>query len=173
MSISTKLDLSNDYIKNGDNMKKYLVSILFGLLIGFFLSKTILEQYGTSGIKRVSLEGENAYFIKYGEYDSLDELEKKTISLTNYIYTESDNKYIVYIGITLEEKNLNKLIEYFNEQKYEVTVEEFLITNKNFLDYLKNADKLLGNTNDKTVLGEVSSQILSKYEELVINGNKN
>ena len=154
-------------------MKKYFVSILFGLVIGFCLSKTILEQYGnTSGLKSVSTEGQMAYFIKYGEYDSLEELERKTIVLTNYIYTESDNKYIVYIGITLSKDNLDKLVNYFNEQNYKVTVEEYIITNKNYLNYLENADKLLENTTDKTVLGEVSSQILSKYEELVINGNK-
>ncbi len=164
----------NVYILSGDIMKKYLCSILFGLLIGFFLSKTMLEQYGSSnGLKTASVDGQIAYFIKYGEYSSLDELERKTISLTNYIYTEADNKYIVYIGITLREENLEKLVKYFNEQKYNVTIEKFLITNRSYLNYLENADKLLENTNDKTVLGEVSSQILSKYEELVINGNKN
>lgn len=56
--------------------------------------------------------------------------------------------------------------------KYNVTTEEFIITNKDYINYLENADKLLTNTNDLTVLGEVSSQILSKYEELVINGSK-
>ena len=154
-------------------MKKYIVSILFGLLIGFFLSKTLLEEYhGYTKVKTVSSTGVTAYFVKYGEYDSIDELEKETISLVNYIYTEKDNKYSVYIGITTKPENLEKLITYFKNMNYNVTTEEFIITNKDYINYLENADKLLANTNDLTVLGEVSSQILSKYEELVINGSK-
>lgn len=151
-------------------MKKYFVSILFGLVIGFFLSKTLLEEYnGYSGIKPVSKTGVSAYFIKYGEYGSLEELEKNTISLTNYIYLEQDNVYSAYIAITSEESIRDKLINYFTSINYNVSYDEFTITNEAYIKYLQTADKLLDNTSDASVLGEVCSQILSKYEELVIN----
>lgn len=153
-------------------MKKYFVSIMFGLLIGFFLSKSFLEEYkGYNGIKTVSKEGINAYFIKYGEYDSLEELEKNTISLTNYIYLEQDNKYSAYIAITSEPTLKDKLINYFSSKNYNVSYDEFTITNNNYIKYLQTSDKLLDNTSDESVLGEVCSQALSKYEELVINGS--
>ena len=155
-------------------MKKYFISILFGLLVGFFLSKNILNQYnGFTKIKPVSKNGMTAYFIKFGEYNNIKDLEKATSSLTNYIYTENDNKYSVFIGITTSEKNKDKLINYFKKLKYNVVCEEYDIANKDYIEYLTNADKLIENTTDMTVLGEVSSQILSKYEELVINGSKN
>lgn len=154
-------------------MKKYFISILFGLLIGFFLSKNFLEEYkGYTRIKTTSSSGVTAYFIKYGEYKSLDELEKNTTALTNYIYTEKDNKYIVYIGITTKKDTRDKLITYFKKLKYNVSSEEYIITNKEYINYLDSADKLLENTADMSVLGEVSSQILSKYEEIVLNGSK-
>lgn len=154
-------------------MKKYFVSIIFGLIIGFFLSKTLLDEYkGYKEIKTVSSTGINAYFIKYGSFNTLDELEKKTISLTNYIFLEQNNKFDVYIGITTKEEIKDKLIEYFKSLGYKVSYEEFIITNTDYIEYLNNADKLLENTNDVSVLGEVCSQILSKYEELVINGSK-
>jgi hypothetical protein len=155
-------------------MKKYILSILFGLFVGFILSKNILNQYNSyTKIQPTIKTGITAYFIKYGVYDNLKELEKNTVSLTNYIYTERDNKYTVFIGITTSESNRDKLINYFKKLKYNVTCEEYTITNKEYIEYLSNADKLLENTTDMTVLGEVSSQILSKYEELVINGSKN
>lgn len=154
-------------------MKKYFASIIFGLVIGVILSKTILEEYsGYTKIGKVSSNGINAYFIKYGEYDSVEELEKDTISLTNYIYTKQGDKYSVYIGMTTSEETKDKLVSYFKSLNYDVTTEEFVITNEEYINYLENADKLLENTNDLSVLGEVSSQILSKYEELVINGSK-
>lgn len=154
-------------------MKKYFISIIFGLLIGFFISKNFLEEYkGYTKIKPISNSGVTAHFIKYGEFDSLEELEKNTTTLTNYIYTEKDNKYNVYIGITTNESTRDKLITYFKKLKYNVSSEEFVITNKEYIEYLESADKLLDNTTDMSVLGEVSSQILSKYEEIVINGSK-
>ncbi len=154
-------------------MKKYFVSILLGLVIGFFLSKTLLNEYdGYKEIKTVSSVGINAYFIKYGSFNTLDELEKKTISLTNYIFVEQDGKFDVYIGITTNEDTRSKLMEYFKSLGYDVSYDEFVITSEEYIDYLNNAEKLLENTNDLSVLGEVSSQILSKYEELVINGGE-
>ena len=154
-------------------MKKYFASILFGLVIGVVLSKTILEEYDDyTKIGKVSSSGVNAYFIKYGEYESLSDLEKNTISLTNYIYTKQNDKYSVYIGITTSEQIKDKLVDYFEKLNYSVATEEFVITNEEYINYLKNADKLLENTSDLSVIGEVCSQILSKYEELVINDSK-
>lgn len=154
-------------------MKKYFLSIIFGLIIGFFLSKTFINEYdGYKNIKTVSSTGTNAYFIKYGSFNTLDELEKKTISLTNYVFIEKDGKFDVYIGITTKEDIKDKLIKYFKGLNYDVSYDEFFITNKEYIEYLLNADKLLENTNDLSVLGEVCSQILSKYEELVINGSE-
>lgn len=69
----------------------------------------------------------------------------------------------------MNQDNLTKLINYYKKLGYKVTSEELIITKKGFINYLTNADKLLENTKDETVLGEVSSQILSKYEELVIS----
>lgn len=173
LSISTKFDIKTLYIRSGDNMKKYIVSILFGLVVGFFLSKSLIEEYsGYNKAKTVASNGVTAYFIKYGEYDSLESLEKDTTALANYIYTEDEGKFVVYIGITMNEGNLDKLITYFENLNYNVTTEQFVITNTDYINYLENADKLLENTTDLTVLGEVSSQILSKYEELVINSGK-
>lgn len=154
-------------------MKKYFLSIILGLVIGFFLSKSLFEKYNNfNGIKKVSQEGEMAYFIKYGEYDSLKDLEKNTIKLTNYIYTEENEKFIVYIGMTFSKDNFDKLTEYFKKSGYKVTSNEYIITNKEYINYLRNADKLIENSSDDTVIGEVCSQILSKYEELVINERK-
>ena len=64
---------------------------------------------------------------------------------------------------------LYKILNYYKSLNYDVTTEEYFITNKDYINYLTNADKLIENTDDASVLNEVCSQILSKYEELVIN----
>lgn len=153
-------------------MKKNVIIVLCAIAIGFFMGKTFLEQYeGYNGIKVTSSSGEILYFIKYGEYGTLEEMESETISLSNYIYNEVNDKYYVYIGITKNKDNLIKLNNYFNSLGYIVYTEEFLVTNESFLKMLENYDSILANTDDSVVISSISNQILTKYEECVINGS--
>ena len=152
-------------------MKKYILSISVALIIGTIFGKFFLEQYDSyEGIRFSSNEGEMLYFIRYGIYASEAEMEKNTLSLVNYVYNIIDDKYYVYIGITKEHDNLIKLNNYYSSLGYQTITEEFLITNKEFLDELVNFDSILANTNDEVVISSISSLILEKYEEIT-NGS--
>ena len=151
-------------------MKKYLLTFLIALVIGFFLSNFFLTQYKDfEGIK-VSSTGENLYFIQYGVFSNLESLEENTISLQNYVYNKQDNLYYVYVGITKLEENAEKIVKFYKNLGYEAKIKEFAITNKNFLDLLKNYDEILKNTDDETAIASIINQILMKYEEVVISG---
>lgn len=149
-------------------MKKYLFSILVALFIGFFLAKSFLEQYDSyNGIKFTSNNGEMLYFIKYQTYSSEEEMEKNTLSLTNYIYHKNNDNYEVYIGITGDSENLIKLNNYFSTLGYTTFTEEYLVTNQEFLKELKNYDSILKGTEDTVVIASINGQILEKYEEFI------
>lgn len=149
-------------------MKKYLFSILIALIVGFFLAKMFLEQYDSyQGIRFTSNNGETLYFIKFKSYSSKEEMEKNTLSLTNYIYHQNNENYDVYIGLTGESENLIKLNNYFSSLGYTTFTEEYLVTNKDFLKELKNYDTILLGTEDTVVIDSINSQILEKYEEFI------
>ena len=151
-------------------MKKYILLTILAISIGFFMGKLFLEQYDNyEGIKLTSSNGEILYFIKYGEYNSADEMEQGTLNLENYIYNVINNRYYVYVGITNDKDNLVKLHDYFSKKGFNVLTEEFLITNKKFLEVLKNYDDIIKTTDDEVVLSSICSQVLSKYEEIVVN----
>ncbi len=153
-------------------MKKYLFSIFIALVVGFFLAKSFLEQYDSyQGLHFTSNDGEMLYFIRYASYDSVEDMEKGTISLTNYIYKENGEKIDVYVGITSDSDNLIKLGNYYSSLGYNTYTEEFLVTNEDFLASLRNYDTILSSTDDSVVIASISSQILEKYEELV-NGSE-
>lgn len=152
-------------------MKKYLLTFLVALIIGFFLSVFFLKQYDDfEGIKVVSSTGENLYFIQYGVFSSLESLEDNTINLQNYVYNKQDNLYYVYVGITKLEENAKKIVNYYKSLGYDAIIKEFGITNKEFLELLVNYDEVLKNTDDKTAIASIISQTLIKYEEVVISG---
>ena len=149
-------------------MRKYFIFVCLAISIGFYIGKTVLEQYdGYRGIKKVSSTGEVVYFIKYGEYKSQNEMEKETINLQDYIYNENNGTYYVYIGITNNQDNLLKLINYYSSLGFITSTEEYLITNDAFLNELKNYDNILSDTNDYIAIASIANQVLTKYEEIV------
>ncbi len=151
-------------------MKKYLLTFLIAIVIGFFLSNFFLRQYNDfEGIK-VSGVGEELYFIQYGVFSNLESLEENTIELQNYVYTKQDNLYYVYVGITKIEENANKIVELYKSLGYDTIIKKFSITNKDFLELLVNYDEVLKSTNDNTAISSIISQVLTKYEEVVISG---
>lgn len=162
------LTLSLDNI-SGDIMKKYITTFILALIIGLVIGRFILNQYAFEG-KIVSTfnKQEKAYFIQQGVYSSKENMESATTSLPYYIYTVEDNKYYVYAGITLNLENIDKIKGYYESLGYTTYVKEIYISNNDFITVLNQYDLLLKETEDKQVIGTICSQVLTKYEELVL-----
>lgn len=151
-------------------MKKYLFTFILAIVIGFFLSYLFINQYrGYNGIK-VSGLGDELYFVQYGVYSTVESMEKETISLQNYIYNNTDNMYYVYVGITKDSDNANKIVKYYKDLGYETIIKKFEVTNDKFLGEINNYDNILKETIDNTAIASLINQILIKYEEVVISG---
>lgn len=150
-------------------LNTYLPLILC-LTVGFFMGKLMFSQYDDKqGLKLVSSASEKVYFIQQGVYSSKESMEENTSNLTYYIYTIDNDRYYVYIGITKNEENLDKLKGYFDSLGYNIYVKEFYISSESFITVLDQYETMLSETNDSKTIGAICSQILSKYEELVIN----
>lgn len=140
------------------------------IVIGFFLSYFFLKQYDSyTGIK-VSGIGEDLYFIQYGVFSSVESMEKETITLENYVYNIDEGMYYVYVGITKNNENANKIMSYYKSLGYNTIIKQYQVSNDDFLDELINYDNILSSTEDKTVIASLINQVLIKYEEVVISG---
>ncbi len=153
-------------------MKKYFLTFLVAIVIGFFLSNFFIKQYNDfEGIK-VSGIGEEIYFIQFGVFSTKENMEENTISLQNYVYNEEDNLFYVYVGITKEEENAKKIMDYYKKLGYDTLLKKFLVSNEDFLKQLNNYEEVLSSTDDETAIASVMNQVLVKYEEVVINGSE-
>lgn len=154
-------------------MKKYITTFLVALVIGLVIGRFILNQYTFEGrIVSTFNTGEKVYFIQQGVYSSKENMETGTKTLPYYIYNIEDNKYYVYIGITENSENAEKIKGYYDDLGYITYVKEFNINNNNFMTVLRQYDLLLKESNDLEVIGTICSQVLNKYEELVLkDGN--
>ena len=154
-------------------MKKYIMPIFLALLTGLLLGRFVLNQYEFEGkIVSVAAKGRQAYFIASGIYNSKDEMEEKNKLFPYYIYNLKDDQYHVYIGITFSNKNSDKIKGYYKDLGYDTSIEEININNNNFITVLEQYDNLLENSNEDEVIGTICSQVLNKYEELVLDDNK-
>ena len=151
-------------------MKKYLFTFLIAIVTGFFLSYIFINQYNDFNGITVSKTVENVYFIQYGVFSSLESMEKETITLTNYIYSKIDDMYFVYVGITKNSDNANKIINYYKNLGYETIIKKYQIANNTFLQILDNYDKVLLETDDSTTISSLINQVLIEYEKEEING---
>ena len=152
-------------------MKKYFILIVISLIIGFFLSIFVINQYSDNKGIVVYKEGHELYFFKYGEFKSKEEMENNTINLENYIYKNDADIYKVYIAITKNADNVDKIKKYYS--KYSLEVEKFYISNDKFVKKIDDLDNILKSTGDEMTIGEIISQELSSYDEVVINDRQN
>ena len=141
-------------------MKKYILTIFISLLVGFLLSNYIIKEYDSSIIS-VFNDKKTVYLIQQGVYSSLDSMKENTSSLSEYIYTNVDNLYYVYVGITFDIENTNKIQQIYD---FETIVKNNVITDSELIKYIEKYDLILKETNDKNTIKEIVKNVLKKYK---------
>ncbi len=142
--------------------------IISAIIIGISLAKLMFNQYDYEAkIGTVFKNGEKLMFVMSGIYSSKDEMESSCSSLKSYIYSLENDKYYVYLAITKNEENFNKLKGYFNRKGYDVSERTLNINNDSYIELLDQYDILLSKTNDDDVIEAIASQSITKYKEYI------
>lgn len=146
-------------------MKKYFVTIIISLLIGFLLSNLLLKQYdNTINIIPTFKQNETVYLVQQGVYSSIESMQENTKKINYYVYTLKDSYYYVYVGMSLDSEIIKKIQNYYTDLKVETIIKTITMTDTNFINTLKQTDQILKETEDKDTIKEVINQILKKYE---------
>ncbi len=149
---------------------KYFFPILVALIMGFILGYYIYEKYDNKNkIQTVFNNSNELYFIQLGVYKNKDNMENKMKSLSYYIYSKEDDLYHAFGCITHDKNNLTKIKGYYNSIKYNIYEKKYQVDNDGFLTVLDQYDELLKQTNDDKTIEAICSQVLSKYEEMVVD----
>lgn len=151
---------------NGDDMKKtILLGLIFiglGAVFGTFLNNTYREN-----LKPTFGEGNSYYFIQEGVYSSKEIMEENIKDLGTKLIEEDQGKYYVYLGITKEKSNAEKIQEIYEDKGYQLYVKERNITNEEFYNNVTQFDLLIKNTEDETEILTIEEVVLANYEELI------
>ena len=150
-------------------MKKTIIGIIIAILAGVLLAKLTFDKYEKVDTKNVISYDDEVYMLKVGSYDSVDEMQRSALNSERYIYIEKEDKVTVYIGIAKTRENMEKIKNAYDDKNVKTTIENVTINNDEFIQNLNEYEKLLDVTEDANSLLIIENQILSCYEDIMVN----
>ena len=150
-------------------MKKTIIWVLLALISGALLGKFTFDRYENVDTKNVISYDNNVFMLKYGTYNSIDEMSSMVTSVDRYIYIQNDNKVTAYVGIAKTKENINKIKNIYANKNINLEIVKEKIDNEEFIQNLNEYEKLLSASLDEKSLLIIEKQILSCYEELMVN----
>lgn len=138
---------------------RYIIPILFALIMGFISAFYIYKEYKSN----------NIYYIQIGAYSSLNNLNNNLSSIANKIILKDDNLYHAYVGITTSSDNAKKIKDYYERLGKKIYIKEMKVKNDNFKIELAQYDILLKNAQSDEEIKNILETIIARYNEIYNN----
>ena len=149
--------------------KSFFITILVAILIGAVLGNFLFEQYKLES-ENVIKEVNSTYFLMEGSY-STESQANNAVSNNNiktYLIVKEDANYIVYLAITKDNNNLDKLKKLYNDLGINCSIKKMSVENEEFLAMLEQMDILLNKTSSNDEILAINEVILANYQEFVL-----
>ncbi len=147
--------------------KSTILCILCAIIIGILIGKYIFQEYNEEAETTMNEISSNIYLMQYGVYSNEENMLENTKKLKTYFYYKDNDGYHVLLGITKKEELKQKIIN-----AYKITENIYMkkenTNNQEFLNLLEQYDNLVSTTDDTDTIINAEKQILSKYEELIL-----
>lgn len=145
---------------------KNFITILFIMFLGIYLGTYLYKSYLYKN-NNDKLNLYKIYLLEYGVYNSYENMNENGKNIENYFYYSNNDGYHILLGITENKNIINKIGESYDNIA-NINIREEYIDNMEFIENLKQYDNLIINSNKTEVL-QLEKQVLSKYEELILN----
>ena len=144
-------------------LKISIFSIALGAIAGIILNNTYKEKLSNSFLN----EEKTYYFIQEGVYSSTSSMQENTKDLLVKTVDSKNDKQYVYLGITRDEKNAQKLKEIYENKCYQIYIKEQNLSNEEFYNNVTQFDILINSTNKESEILTIEEVVLANYEELI------
>lgn len=144
--------------------KNFVIPLVISIVLGFISAQIVYSTY------RKNLENTdyNVYLIQAGSYNNKDDLEKDFSLDDEYIILEEDGVYNVYVGMTTDLINANKIKNLYSNKNYDTYIKPTVVNNIEFVSNLEQYDILMSEVDDEENIISINDVILSSYEEIVL-----
>ena len=149
-------------------MKKVIIRCLIFLIGGIVVGNHLYQKVNPN-LLNVFKEQDKYYCLQQGVYSSKDSMQKETRDISPKLVIEKDNKYYVYLAITGNKDNAEKLKMYLEEDGISSYLKEIKVESKDFINNVREFDILIENTNRKNEVYTIEEVVLSNYEKNLEN----
>lgn len=149
--------------------KSFFITMLVAIVIGSVLGNFLFEQYKLES-ETVVKEVNSTYFLMEGSYSTLEQAEKAVSdsNIETYLIVKEDANYIIYLSITKDNNNLEKLEKLYKDLGINSTIKKMSIENEEFLANLEQMDILLNKTSSNDEILAINEVVLANYQEFVL-----
>lgn len=144
--------------------RKFLFTILVAIALGSLLGNFLFEKYKLED-EVVVKEVNSIHFIYEGVYNNKEQAIEASKNIENKLIVKEDVNYVVYLGITSDNNNLQKLEDIYNDLGITTNVKMMSISNDTFLATLEQLDILISNSEQENEILNVVETILANYEQ--------
>ena len=147
--------------------KNFFITMIVAIILGSILGNFLFEQYKLES-REVIKEVNSLYFVMEGSYSSLEQAKRATEDISVKLITKEDANYVVYLAITKDSNNLDKLEKLYKDLNINTTIKTMSVSNKEFLAAIEQLDLLIDNTEGNDEILSINEVILSNYQEFVL-----
>ena len=148
--------------------KSFFITMLVAILIGAVLGNFLFEQYKLES-ENVIKEVNSTYFFMEGSYSTESQANNAVSNnIKTYLIVKEDANYIVYLAITKDNNNLDKLKKLYNDLGINCSIKKMSVENEEFLAMLEQMDILLNKTSSNDEILAINEVILANYQEFVL-----
>ena len=142
--------------------KNFIFPLVLAILLGLLSAKIVYAIYNP-----IPEDKYNTYFIQSGVYSNEKILNEELKKLKVYPLTEEDDKTYVYVGISSNIKNANKIKEVYKKMGINTYIKKKNINSIEFLSNLEQYDILVDSVSNEQDLISILNVILSTYEDIL------
>ncbi len=144
--------------------KNFVIPLIISIALGFISAQIVYSTY------RKNLENTdyNVYLIQAGSYNNKNDLEKDFSLNDEYLILEEDGVYNVYVGMTTDLINANKIKNLYSNKNYDTYIKPTVVNNIEFVSNLEQYDILMSEVDNEENIISINDVILSSYEEMVL-----
>ncbi len=134
------------------------------IVLGFISAQIVYSTYRNN----LSSSSYNAYLLQIASFENVDSISSDMKDNADYLIVNENNMYNVYVGITTDLSNANKIKNIYEKKDIEVYIKPTVINNIEFVSNLEQYDLLISEVENEDNLISISDVVLSSYEEIVL-----
>ena len=144
--------------------KNFWIPLTIAIVLGFVSAQIVYSTYRNN----LSSSSYNAYLLQIASFENVDSISSDMKNNTDYLIVNENNMYNVYVGITTDLSNANKIKNIYEKKDIEVYIKPTVINNIEFVSNLEQYDLLISEVENDDNLISISDVVLSSYEEIVL-----